>query len=108
MDDRWEKLIRPAEAGTEAEPVSTRLKSRVYSALMLEMEKEGPLLGLDQTGAAGRGVCVFEKLVQIAPVGTQAQEFNYCRICHGRLMGEHIENPPLYWPCCPYADFKKC
>ena len=91
----------------EAEKVSTRLKSRIYSAIMLVAATEGPLLGLDESEAAGRGLCIFEKLVEISGLTGETMEKNYCRTCHGRLMGEYIENPPLYWPCCPYADFKQ-
>ena len=100
-------LISAGDAPASGESASTRLKSRIYSALMLEAAADGPLLDLDATIAAGHGLCVFEKLVQIAPVGAALKSFNYCRVCHGRLMGESIEDPPLYWVCCPYAEFRK-
>jgi hypothetical protein len=87
----------------EPEPASSRLKSRIYSRLMLEEAAEGPLLGLAETKADGRGLCVFEELVRIAPVGETLQSRNYCRICHARVAGERIENAPIYWPHCPYV-----
>ncbi len=73
---------------------------------MLAEAAEGKLRDLSETVSAGWNLCVFEQIVQIAPVGSTAKAFNYCRVCHGRLMGENIENPPLYWSCCPYAEFK--
>ena len=108
QDDKLDALMSlAADAPSIGVGASTRLKSRIYSALMLEAAADGPLLDLDATVAAGHGLCVFEKLVQIGPVGGALKSFNYCRVCHGRLMGEHIEDPPLYWVCCPYAEFKQ-
>jgi hypothetical protein len=101
-----ELMAATKDARVEDEGASTRLKSRVYSALMLAAAAEGPLLDLAASEKAGRGLCIFEKLVEISPLSGEAQAKNYCRTCHGRLMGEYIENPPLYWPCCPYAEFK--
>lgn len=106
-DEFLDRLLAAAEEATEApEHAPTRLQSRIYSALMLEEATEGPLRNLNETEACGHGLCVFEKLVAITPVTEDLKSFNYCRICHGRLMGENIENPPLYWSHCPYADFK--
>jgi hypothetical protein len=108
MDDqRIEELIRVAvDAPATPSHAPSRLKSRIYSALMLAEADQGPLRELGETEAAGHGLCVFEKLAEIALVGSTAQQFNYCRICHARIMGEQWEDPPLYWPCCPYAEFK--
>ncbi len=106
-DEFLERLIgAAAETGGDAALAPTRLQSRIYSALMLAQAEEGPLRSLGETEACGRGLCVFEKLVEITPVPEDLQTFNYCRICHGRIMGERIEDPPLYWPGCPYAQFK--
>lgn len=85
---------------------SSRLKSRIYSTLMLEEAAAGPLRSVMETKAEGRGLCIFEQLIEIAPIGESAKKYNYCRICHGRILGEHLENPPLYWSGCPYAEFK--
>ena len=96
----------------EAEPAETgvapsRLKSRIYSALVRQQEKTGPLLGLEQTKASGEGLCVFEELVRISPVGEGTKCLNLCRVCHARLLAEQLEHPPIYWPNCPYVSFKK-
>lgn len=104
--DAEELLTASRDLEVEAGAASTRLKSKIYSVLMLAAAEQGPLLGLTETEEAGRGLCIFEKLVEISPISGAAQAKNYCRTCHGRLMGEYIENPPLYWPCCPYAEFK--
>ena len=82
------------------------LKARLYSALVHEQQKSGPLASLDQTVAAGYGVCVFEKLVQIAPVGMTAKSRFFCQVCHARALAEAFENAPIYWPNCPYVAFK--
>jgi hypothetical protein len=63
-------------------------------------------LSLSDVKAAGRGLCVFEQLVQIAPVPEPAKRPNLCRICHARVLAERIENAPIYWTGCPYAHFQ--
>jgi len=85
---------------------SSRLKSRVYSALVARQSQDGPLLSLCATKDSGRNLCVFEALVQIAPVSECVKSLNLCHICHARVLGEHIENAPVFWPGCPYAQFQ--
>jgi hypothetical protein len=82
------------------------LKARLYSALVREQQSSGPLASLDQTVTAGYGVCVFEKLVQIAPIGENAKSRFFCQVCHARVLAEALENAPIYWPHCPYVAFK--
>lgn len=84
----------------------SRLKSRIYSALIERQQNDGPLLSLSEVKARGRRLCVFEELVQIAPVGEAAKQPNFCRICHARILAENVENVPVYWPGCPYAQFQ--
>ena len=83
-----------------------RLKSRIYSALVMAQAQSGPLLSLSECETGGRALCVFEKLVEIAPVGQSIESINYCRICHARVVAERFENAPIYWPGCPYAGFQ--
>ncbi len=85
---------------------SARLKSKIYSALVNRQREEGPLLSLPEVKASGRSLCVFEELVQIAPVGMPAKQRNICRICHARILAENMENPPIYRPGCPYVQFQ--
>ena len=85
---------------------SSRLKSKIYSALVERQSQDGPLLSLCATKDSGRELCVFEALVQIAPVGESLKRLNFCHICHARVLGERIENAPVYWPGCPYAQFQ--
>ena len=97
---------------TRVEPSETpmapsRLKSRIYSALVQHQAQSGPLQSLSETSAAGRGLCVFEELVRIAPVGEAAKHRNPCRVCHARVLAEQFEDPPIYWPNCPYVSFKQ-
>ena len=90
-----------------AERASSRLKSRIYSNLVEAQAASGPLRSVTETRAEGRKLCVFEELVHIAPVGETAKRRNPCRVCHARLLGEHVENAPIYWPHCPYVLFQK-
>jgi hypothetical protein len=94
------------EPRVSAERVPSSLKARLYSALIREQQVTGPLASLDATVAAGRDICVFEKLVQIAPLGETAKSPFFCRVCHARILGEAFDNPPIFWVHCPYAEFK--
>ncbi len=85
---------------------SSRLKSRIYSALVLAQAETGELLSLPECKEGGRALCVFEELVRIAPVGHTIKSFNYCRVCHARVLAERLEGAPIYWPGCPYVGFQ--
>lgn len=85
----------------------SRLKARIYSALMLRESASKRLRSIPETKAEGRKLCVFEELVRIAPVATNMKSLNICRICHARVLGEAMEKPPIYWANCPYVEFKK-
>lgn len=91
---------------TAPDRASARLKARVYSALVQRQSETGPLRSLTATFAEGRKLCVFEQLVRIAPVGEKVKARNICRLCHARVLAENLGNPPIYWPGCPYVDFK--
>jgi hypothetical protein len=93
----------PEEIGARA---PSSLKARLYSALVKEQQSSGPLASLDETVASGFGICVFEKLVQIAPLGENAKSHFFCHVCHARVLGEAFDNAPIYWPHCPYVAFK--
>lgn len=95
-----------ARQGTGAR-ASARLKSRLYSALVAEQAATGPLLSLQATKAGGRPLCVFEHLLQVVPSGAQVTSANPCRVCHARVLAEHFESPPIYWPHCPYVAFRR-
>ncbi len=82
------------------------LKARLYSALIHQQQSQGPLSSLNDSVAAGYGICVFEKLVQIAPIGEKRKSPFFCQVCHARLLAQSFENPPIYWPNCPYVAFK--
>ena len=85
----------------------SRLKARVYSALMRSAAQTGQMESLTSTEAAGGSLCVFEKFVQILPLPAKMDTLNYCRFCHGRLLGEAVEGAPLFWKGCPYAQFQR-
>jgi hypothetical protein len=91
-------------AMSEAAP--SVLKSRVYSALIHAQQQSGPLKSLQETQEAGKGLCVFERLVQIAPIGEAAKSPFFCSVCHARILAEHVEDAPIYWRHCPYVAFK--
>jgi hypothetical protein len=83
------------------------LKARLYSALIDEQQRSGPLASLDETVAAAYRICVFEKLVQIAPVDKGAKSRFFCQVCHARVLAEAFDHPPIYWQQCPYVTFKQ-
>lgn len=97
--------VEPEGGGKPRAP--SRLKAKIYSALMLRQVTTGPLASLREVKTRGRNLCVFEELVQIAPIGEKVKSLNFCRVCHARVLAERLENAPIYWPGCPYADFQK-
>ena len=94
-------------ASGERDMSPASLKSRVYSRLVQAQNAEGRLLPLAEVKAAGRSLCVFEELVRIAPVGEALQSRNYCRVCHARVLAEHLDPAPIWWPGCPYVRFQR-
>jgi hypothetical protein len=100
LAERTPPLGSPASA-------SAKLKSQLYSMLMLRAAAAGPLASFTQSKEAGYGLCVFEELVRIAPVGEVAKSSNICRVCHARVLAEHLDKAPIYWPHCPYSEFQK-
>ena len=68
---------------------------------------EGELRSFAETKAEGHGLCAFEELMRVAPLGKKLKKVNICRVCHARVLAEALENPPIYWGNCPYAEFKK-
>lgn len=93
------------EAGNERAP--SRLKARLYSALVRRQEESGPLRRLNESRSSGFGLCVFEEAWQRAAHADAAQCFNCCRLCHARILAEHFENAPIYWGRCPYVALGK-
>jgi hypothetical protein len=96
-------LVQPM-ASTDRAPSS--LKARLYSVLVGAQQQTGPLASLQETLSRGHGICVFEKLVQVAPLGQSAKSPFFCQLCHARVLAENFENPPIYWRHCPYVQFK--
>ena len=105
FDREFHLLLAESEGMDEGAPSS--LKARLYSALIRAQQEGGPLASLDASVAAGHGVCLFERLVQVAPVGEKVKSQFFCEVCHARLLAEHFENPPIFWSHCPYAGFKR-
>jgi hypothetical protein len=105
------KFERFAAASEEEQPdirpAPSRLKAKIYSSLIRQQEKSGPLMDLKETKKSGSRLCVFEELVRISPVGGKVKSFNYCRVCHARILAEKLEKAPIYWGGCPYVDFQK-
>jgi hypothetical protein len=105
-DEQFMERIAVEVELTESLAAPTRLKAKVYSALMQRQAATGPLMSLTETKACGKELCVFEELVRIAPVGEKAKSLNICRVCHARVLAEHMENAPIYWSGCPYVELK--
>ncbi len=105
-DNLFDRLADKVEAEEPIQPAPSSLKARLYSALIHAQQEEGPLQPLPETSASGRKLCVFEQLVAAVPLGDRVQQAFYCQVCHARVIAEHFDNPPIYWPHCPYADLK--
>ena len=99
---REDELLGELALEPAIERAPSRLKARMYSALVKAQQKSGPLLSLAETGS----VCVFEKLVQIGPVADNLKQLNYCRVCHARILGERVEGAWIFWRDCPYVGFQ--
>jgi hypothetical protein len=107
-EDFFERLSDRAEAAETAKiSAPTRLKAKIYSALCRRQVASGPLASVSETKASGRGLCIFEELLRISPLGENIKSLNLCRICHARVLAERLEKAPLYWRNCPYAGFQK-
>ncbi|MGH7746470.1 MAG: hypothetical protein ACREQ5_17175 [Candidatus Dormibacteria bacterium] len=107
QDGRLFDLLAQEQNETEEVRAPSRMKSRLYSALIRRQEESGPLRSLGETQAQGYGLCVFEDLWQRATSGEAAQCFNCCKLCHARVLAEHLEGAPIYWGNCPYVTFVK-
>jgi hypothetical protein len=105
QDLEFSHLLLISDDRNERAPAS--LKARLYTAFVREQQQTGRLASLDATVAAGRDICIFEKLVQVAPIGEGAKSPFFCNTCHARVLAEIFDNPPIFWPHCPYSDFKK-
>lgn len=105
-DEEFIERIADGVELTEPEVAPSRLKAKVYSALMLRQAETGPLMSLTETEACGHKLCVFEELVRIVPAGEAAKSLNFCRVCHARVLAENVENAPIYWSGCSYVPLK--
>jgi hypothetical protein len=106
-DEEFVRLIIDGAGATEFAPAPSYLKARIYSSLMRRQAESGPLMSLTEIKACGEELCIFEELVRIAPIGEKAKSLNICRMCHARVLAEHMEDAPIYWNGCPYVGLKK-
>jgi hypothetical protein len=106
-DERWFERMTAVAGDAAAERAPARLKSKIYSRLVVRMAESGPLMDLGASKDAGGRLCIFEETVTILPRGSGVQSMNPCRICHARVLGERLDHAPIFWPGCPYAEFHK-
>ena len=104
-DELMERIAGTAEP-EEARTAPSCLKAKIYSALMLHQAESGPLMSLTEIKAGGGALCVFEELVRLAGAGESIESLNICRVCHARVLAEHLEHPPIYWPGCAYVCYQ--
>jgi hypothetical protein len=104
-DEVWFQQLADATGIAAAERAPAHLKSKVYSSLVTSMAQSGPLLDLKDVKDAGGHLCVFEQAIAMLPVRAGIGSRNPCRICHARVLGEHLEHAPIFWPGCPYSEF---
>ena len=104
----FEKLAAETDAREScADRAPARLKSQIYSALLTHLAATGPLLRLSATRDGGRPLCIFEAVLSAVPVGQRIDSMNPCRVCHARILAEHLDSAPIFWPHCPYAQFHR-
>jgi hypothetical protein len=104
--DQLLERLATEDVGASAERAPARLKSRIYSALVNRLtDTAEPLLSLPATKASGIRLCVFEEAVAALPMSDAITSKNPCRVCHARLLGEHLTWAPIFWPGCPYSEF---
>ena len=101
---KLEELVQQAQSSRKPKGASSRLKSRILSQMIELLQAEGPLRALSASKANGESLCVFENMVAAMP-SDALQSRNPCAVCHARILGERVENAPIYWPGCPYAGF---
>jgi hypothetical protein len=107
-DERsFERLARVTQPDPADSRAPARLKSRVYSALVATMADEGPLMSLAENREHGCRLCVFEHAVAVLPISADLKCRNPCRVCHARILGERLDDAPIFWPGCPYSEFHK-
>lgn len=104
VDEFFDQLSQLEQAASRRTP--SRLKSRVFTALTRSMQNAGGLCSLSESCAHGHALCVFEKLVEIAPISEDLKTKNPCEVCHARIAGERIEGAFIFWPGCPYSRFQ--
>ncbi len=91
----------------QSERAPSSPKARLYTYFVGKQRESGALASLDRSVASGQGICVFETMVQIAPVGEKAKSPFFCQTCHARVLAERLEGPPIFWLNCPYVKFKE-
>ena len=96
--ENWMNQI--AELCDEEESLAPScLKSKLYSRLIEAQQLDGPLLSLKETEANGRGLCVFEKLIEILPAEKNMQSFQgeRCQIdCAVLSFQEGADEPQVH------------
>jgi len=106
-DELWFERLAAATSEVGEQRTPSKLKSRIYSALVARMAETGPLLDLKETHEAGGRLCVFERSLTVVPLGKEIRSTNPCRICHARVLAERLDAAPIFWPGCPYSEFHK-
>ena len=105
-DSYFSRLFSEDEQDS-SEVAPSSLKSRIYSALIAKQQESGPLTSLGNTKEAGHGLCKWEELMHVLPLGAKGETAFHCNVCHARILSEHFDNPPIFWNHCPYVHFKK-
>ena len=104
----WLERLSAADPGEQqSERAPGRLKASIYSAVVNQLSEAGTLRPLEATKTSGYGLCVFEEVVRLLPGGEQLGSMNLCRACHARLLAERMNNAPIFWSHCPYAEFHR-
>ena len=99
MQKKLDAFLESCKEDLVTSPTPASLRSRIYSAVVQEAEKNAPLRPLSASVQAGYAICDWENLTRHLP---QGEVRNHCRICHARIVAENFDNISMPWFGCPY------
>ncbi len=99
MRTKVETLLEDYKSDDRVTPTPASLRSRLYTALIRDIEKTAPLRPLAETVQAGFAICDWEKLTRHLPNG---ETRNHCTFCHARVLAETFDSIAMPWAGCPY------
>ena len=101
MLKKLESLLAGADEESSLTPAPAALRSRIYSAVVREAQKQSPLRPLSGSMQSGYAICAWENLVRHLPGG---ETKNHCALCPARKVAEASDRLSIPWSGCPYRE----